>query len=150
MPDLQSHLDKAKANTEVYERLKDNGLSPDWQAVVLFYAAIHYVEAIAAISNIHNETHEKRELYIRNQLPLDFWTLYDMLRGESRKARYLSNAHRLGGNAWRSGAFTMDAEQVRKRLYEIALAGIRTYTHKQLPKAIPASPNEPSESPQQS
>lgn len=134
MPDYQAHLDKARANTQVYESLRESGLPVDWQVVVLFYAAVHYVEAMAAIDGIHNETHVERELYIRNNHPEDFWVLYDQLKQESLKARYLSNSKTLHGSAWRNGAFTLTPEAVKKRLFDTTLNAIRVYTERRMPK----------------
>jgi hypothetical protein len=132
VPDHRAHLEKAKANAALYLAMRNNGLPADWQAVILFYSAVHYAEALADLDGYHNETHGPRETYLRTHHPENFWVLYDHLRSESVKARYLTSTPQDAGVNWRKGAFTMTAEQIHLRLYLIALEGIRKYTEKKV------------------
>jgi hypothetical protein len=140
VPSYQDHLAQARANTALYEKLRDNGLTPEWQAVLLFYAAVHYVEALGDVDGHHSHNHAERESYIKANHPKEFWTLYDQLKQESLKARYLTNAPWLTGSAWRRGAFSLTAEKIEARLYRAALAGVRAYTEKKIPPSVSTTP----------
>lgn len=77
---------------------------PDWGAVILFYAALHTLEAAFAMDSIHNAGHSERERYIK-KTHATVWKHYHRLQNESAKARYLQN-----------GGFCLNSSAVRNEL----------------------------------
>ena len=47
-PDAVRHLDKARSNHALYEKLKSEATHLDWAVTVLFYTALHLVQAFFA------------------------------------------------------------------------------------------------------
>jgi len=61
-----------------------------WAVTVIFYAAVHYVEAYFDLRyNRHHNSHKRRQRSIRNNGQLRrIYNLYRSLEDESRNARY--------------------------------------------------------------
>lgn len=114
MPPHQAHLAKAKENAALYETLTT--LPADWQAVVLFYSAVHYVETLCdVLGHGHNTVHTERDSYVMNKHPA-LWPPYKRLKNESVKARYLTMSQAKGGNDWKKSCFSMTPQTVASEL----------------------------------
>lgn len=62
MPSKDQHVAKADGNATLALSLTlDNQSRIDWALVILFYAAMHYVEAYLAKSNVHLRSHTTRD-----------------------------------------------------------------------------------------
>lgn len=61
----------------------------DWSITILFYAALHYIDAFLAGKNLHPLNHENRDDEIeRNGSLTDLYRDYRRLKDLSRAARY--------------------------------------------------------------
>lgn len=90
MPEQRQHLLRAKQNEALAESLrKDNGCNIDWAIVMLFYSALHYVDAYLAGKQAHPVDHKHRDDEIeRNGAISDIFGDYRRLKDLSRAARY--------------------------------------------------------------
>ncbi|WP_373530367.1 hypothetical protein [Nostoc sp.] len=94
------YLEQAKSNEQAARSLEQT--YPDWAITICFYAALHWVEYYACITECNIELkypwpsrHNSRKDYVRdlaNQLGnRSLRNAYIELEGESRKARYLQD-----------------------------------------------------------
>ena len=91
MPSKDEHLEKAKRNETFAEFLATKTKYHDWAATVLYYAALHYVDAILAVSQVDPPDHEQRHALIRrNDTLRRIYAEYRMLETLSRNARYFA------------------------------------------------------------
>jgi hypothetical protein len=102
VPTRKQHIAAALRHLEAYRHLRHQ--FPDWASVALFYSALHVVEAAFEAEGRHNNTHQQRELYIKERHRA-LWQPYHRLQNESMKARYLQG-----------GAFSLGAEGVENEL----------------------------------
>jgi hypothetical protein len=62
------HLTRARQNYDTYQRLKTSGQALDWAVTILFYAALHLVQAYfveqAVTAFDAPQTHQERTLRI--------------------------------------------------------------------------------------
>lgn len=95
MPTLAVHRARAEANERIANRL-DPGLNPDldWRVTMLFYAAVHWVEAYLDTRSVHSRSHADR---VRALQALQFPLLlqYQALEDASRRARYDCSSYTL-------------------------------------------------------
>lgn len=87
MPTLQRHLAQAERN----ERLADAMASAterymEWEVTVLFYSALHYVDAFLATRGLHPKNHYDRKQLVANQTNVARY--YEILFKRSMNARY--------------------------------------------------------------
>ncbi len=87
MPNRQRHLTKAREN----ENLADTMASlpdrhTDWEVTMLFYSALHYVDAFLATRGVHPKTHRERINLLANTT--NFARDYRTLLRRSMNARY--------------------------------------------------------------
>jgi uncharacterized protein YigE (DUF2233 family) len=82
---------------------------------MLFYSALHVLEAAFASEGRHNPTHQVLELYVKERHSM-VWPAYHRLQSESMKARYLQG-----------GAFAMNAAAVHGDLYRKKWREVRRY-----------------------
>ena len=84
------HLEKARHNYKVYQELK-NGTHYDWQAIVLFYTAMHLVQAyfvqVASTGFDIPKEHDRRASLVHQKLP-PIGSDFEHLFKESMAARY--------------------------------------------------------------
>lgn len=88
MPSKDAHLKQACHNFSLFQSF-DKTQYPDWAATILFYTALHYVDAFLAIHDQNPGSHVMRDRYIRtvNQLrPL--YQSYCFMKNQSHNARY--------------------------------------------------------------
>ncbi|MCC7371114.1 MAG: hypothetical protein IT306_22050 [Chloroflexi bacterium] len=87
MPNRAEHLAKAQANEALSLSLQ-SGPALDWSVTILFYAALHLVEAVLA-PQAHSRTHIERDGRVR-QHPLlrPIYGQYRELKDASLLARY--------------------------------------------------------------
>lgn len=134
MPPLQAHLTRARENVALYVAQK-SVLPPHWQATILFYAAVHYVEAMCdALGDGGHVTHRERDDYIYNKHTLDLWRPYSRLKRESIKARYLTTSE----SNWQRGAFSLTVAQVEQQLHQRALQEVIAYVETVAPALKPS------------
>ena len=88
MPLQSEHITKAERNEKLAETLFRTSYI-EWAVTVLFYAAVHYVDAILAASGLHPDSHGQREDAINaNPTLMTVRPQYRILDTLSRNARY--------------------------------------------------------------
>lgn len=90
MPIRGEHEDKAQENEELANNLEsDTNYSDinDWIVTILFYTAVHFVEAELADINIHSNDHQDRRENIGRHLS-SLYSDYKTLKQRSENARY--------------------------------------------------------------
>lgn len=86
-PTSAQHLAWAKQNEKVFNSIRAKW--PDWAATLLFYVAVHEVQAlILDMTGERPETHTDRNLLIRRRWRRSVWEPYEHLMQLSRDARY--------------------------------------------------------------
>ena len=91
MPSRDEHLEKAQGNeTFAASITHDTQTRIDWTLIVLFYAAVHYVEAyFAATLGIHAKSHITRDSYVAKDSNLKkIFSSYQHLKYFGYNARY--------------------------------------------------------------
>jgi hypothetical protein len=86
------HIQEAKENHERYLRFVEDDRDIDWAIVVLFYSALHLVQAHAErharrLNEQIPYTHPERDGYVARQLS-EIQEDYDLLQSASKDARY--------------------------------------------------------------
>ena len=92
MPDRTEHLSKYRHNKEflkcpVFEETK----YLDWAVVVVFYSALHLIEAFFAGNGLHFQKHKERAQWVSSDSRLkntDIPKYYHFLYNQSIRARY--------------------------------------------------------------
>ena len=87
MPDSAAHLEKAAANERFLTRVVEDRLSAEWAVTVLFYQAVHLVEAWFGARGVHHRSHVRRNQAVAKDLP-EIVASYRKLHDLSRAARY--------------------------------------------------------------
>ena len=90
MPSTQSHLDQARRNVEFLSTI-DRTRFPDWAIVVLFYVALHYIDAALAsqMPPVHPDRHQSRDNAVASSTQLlSIYDEYRKLKTDSFNARY--------------------------------------------------------------
>ncbi len=90
LADIEGHIQKAKHNSEFLEKFySDKTQFPDWAVIVMFYEALHYVDAyLSTKGHIRIDDHRQRNELVDKHLK-DIAAIYiDLFYKESRKARY--------------------------------------------------------------
>ena len=87
MPELQRHLPQAEKN----ERLANAMVSlseryTEWEVTILFYSALHYVDAFLATRGLHPKDHRERQDLVADLT--DLARYYEILFKRSMNARY--------------------------------------------------------------
>jgi hypothetical protein len=90
MPTQPEHLYKAKNNKLCADKMsRDNPTSVGWVLTVLFYSALHYVEAYNAKFNTHFSQHaDRNEDMGKNPVLKPIFSNYQELSTYSWNARY--------------------------------------------------------------
>lgn len=89
MPGKVKHLNQYERNKALSNSVPlTNDENRDWRITLMFYAAIHLLEA--SYSNLkHNKTHSDRKDFLKVTNPYNsILTDYESLEALSRKARY--------------------------------------------------------------
>ena|SRR5437899_7371400 len=93
-PQALLHLAQARQNHDLYQQLKREGKHLDWAVTVLFYTALHLIQAylveLAATGFDIPKDHEDRDRYVRRKLTPIF-SDYSLLQTRSNWARYQPN-----------------------------------------------------------
>jgi uncharacterized protein (UPF0332 family) len=90
LPLKPDHISKAEHNEKLAETIGKTAYL-DWAVTIIFYAALHYVDAILAASVVHPETHSERNDAIgTNATLMKIRPEYRTLETLSRNARYRS------------------------------------------------------------
>jgi len=91
LPSRDEHVQKAKGNETFAASIRpENQTSIDWTLVVLFYAAVHYVEAyLAKHLAMHVRSHTTRDRYVGRESNLKkVFSAYGHLKFYGYNARY--------------------------------------------------------------
>ena len=91
MPTKDEHVAKAKGNETFADSIEPtNQTRIDWKLVVLFYSAVHYVEAYLANSmGMHLRSHTTRDSYVSKESNLKkIRVSYGHLKYYGYNARY--------------------------------------------------------------
>lgn len=89
MPETRKHIDQAQRNEEATRFLVSKSTYPDWGAVTLFYAALHWVDAYLATMSVDPPSHTVREGAITRLRQLDpIYKHYSLLQDRSEDVRY--------------------------------------------------------------
>jgi hypothetical protein len=91
LPSRDEHVQKAEGNESFASSIpQDNQSRIDWTLVVLFYAAVHYVEAYLAKSlGMHLRSHNTRDQYVGRESNLKkIFKSYAHLKFYGYNARY--------------------------------------------------------------
>jgi hypothetical protein len=90
VPSKDEHVKKAKGNEAFADSIAPTSqASIDWKLVVLFYVAVHYVEAYLAKTGIHLRSHTTRDGYVTKERNLKkIRILYGHLKYYGYNARY--------------------------------------------------------------
>ncbi len=89
VPSRNEHITRADQN-EQFARSLDltDGFKVDWAITLLFYSALHYVEAYLSIKG-HSRDHATRDTEIQTNGSLqEIWPDYRRLKDTSEEARY--------------------------------------------------------------
>jgi hypothetical protein len=90
VPNLNDHIERAEAN-ESFARSLDQSqpFYVDWAITILFYAALHYIDAYLAVKSFHPANHPVRDNAIDNNGSLKpIFNDYRRLKDVSEAARY--------------------------------------------------------------
>jgi hypothetical protein len=90
VPSRADHIARAEEN-EAFAKSLDQAkpLYVDWGITVLFYSALHYVDAYLAIKPLHPPNLDARDTAIQNNGSLSpIYKDYRRLKDQSRAARY--------------------------------------------------------------
>lgn len=90
MPTRDEHVSQARHNARFYATI-DQGQFKDWAVTVLFYVALHYVDALLAqIANIHPPIHGVRDNWMSKVAELKpIYSHYRALKTASHNSRYI-------------------------------------------------------------
>ncbi|MEO8370661.1 MAG: hypothetical protein ABI806_15870 [Candidatus Solibacter sp.] len=90
MPAQQDHIHKADRNSGLAISMTlDSPAKIDWALVILFYSAMHYVEAYLAGLGQHLRSHTTRDAYIGREAQLrTIYVEYSDLKYYAYNARY--------------------------------------------------------------
>lgn len=87
MPEFQRHLSKAQENENLADTMATLPNRPtDWEVTMLFYSALHYVDAFLATRDLHPENHRERSNLLAEST--NFARAYRTLFRRSMNARY--------------------------------------------------------------
>ena len=94
------HLEKARQNETFFESvfgpsLQNNSGALDWATTVIFYTALHYVDALAVCLGRQFHNHEERRKFVDEPPLKPVAKQYKWLFDRSRDARYsfLDSSH---------------------------------------------------------
>jgi hypothetical protein len=91
LPTKEEHIQKAEGNEAFAISIEqDNQTRIDWTLVILFYAAVHYVEAyLAKHLGMHLRSHTTRDTYVGRESNLKkIFSPYQHLKFYGYNARY--------------------------------------------------------------
>lgn len=90
MPQFHEHIVRAEENEKLALSLdRHYGFCIDWAITMLFYAALHRIDAYLAGKNMHPLGHEQRDQEVeKNGSLAGIFTDYRRLKDLSRAARY--------------------------------------------------------------
>lgn len=87
MPALHRHLPQAERNESAADAIASlPDRHPDWEVTMLFYSALHYVDAFLATRGLHPRNHCERHDLLSNLT--DISEYYQILFKRSMNARY--------------------------------------------------------------
>jgi hypothetical protein len=96
VPQAHEHLTRAEENEDLAARLsRKYGFCVDWSITMIFYAALHRIDAYLAGKNVHPLNHEFRDEEVENNGSLaNIFKDYRRLKDLSTAARYeIANFH---------------------------------------------------------
>lgn len=107
MPSLVEHIEKSRHNEDLAYLLSSKTAYFDWAVTILFYAAVHYVDAVLSVSRVDPLSHEQRHTAMRvNGTLRHVFKQYRTLETLSRNARYF--ALPMGREDWNKSKASFD------------------------------------------
>jgi hypothetical protein len=98
VPERSKHRERAVKNENLARSVLDldDEFQVDWFVTMLFYSAVHYVDAFLAGKNVHPPDHGSRDSAIENNASISaIYNDYRRLKDRSTKARYeIANFHK--------------------------------------------------------
>lgn len=99
MASFEDHIDQTSRNLKFFQEINTKSDFFDWQVTVLYYSAIHLMNAhIAKVGNLHYQSHSELKKALNphyslsiGKIPEQIFDDYISLEKLSRRARYLSN-----------------------------------------------------------
>lgn len=117
MPVKEQHLLKAERNATFAQFLAEKTKYIDWAVTMLFYSALHYFDAVLAVSGEHPKNHQERH---------DAIDVNDTLKQVYREYRVLETA------SWNSRYFTMPIEAADWQAVKPKFDTLRSHVRKHL------------------
>ena len=117
MPTKDEHLSKAARNEKFAEYLAEKTEYIDWGVTILFYAALHYMDAVLSVSAIDPRDHKARHTAIGvNDTLRRVYREYRLLETQSWNSRY--STIKIGPDQWHkcTQAFSILRAHIRSRL----------------------------------
>ncbi len=113
MPNLADHILQARHNEEFYQVTDKNAFS-DWAMTAIFYAALHYIDALlASLGTVDPGSHSVRDDQVHKRAELrPIANSYFRLKNRSRNARYCCMSFR---------------PEELQRCFDVELASIRRH-----------------------
>lgn len=98
MPTLTQHREQATRNGEFWMGMDIQTTAyREWAVTVMFYEAVHWIEAYLATQSCHSSSHHNRSSniarYPKLRADATLAADYDTLRVESENARYWCHQH---------------------------------------------------------
>jgi bisphosphoglycerate-independent phosphoglycerate mutase (AlkP superfamily) len=91
LPSKDAHIKKAERNEKFAEFLASKTHYLDWAITVLFYAALHYVDAVLAVSLADPEDHKERKAQMAvNETLKRVYREYRIVETASWNSRYFT------------------------------------------------------------
>jgi uncharacterized protein (UPF0332 family) len=88
VPTKDAHLKQVAHNLTFFQSF-DKNTFPDWAVTILFYSALHYVDAFLATHEIDPGSHVERDKMLRTVSQLrPLYNDYCFLKNQSHNARY--------------------------------------------------------------
>ena len=90
MPQRHQHLSRAEQTEQLALALdRDRPVCVDWAVTMLFYSALHYIDAFLTGKNMHPMNHRVRDEEVERNGTLSYiYGAYRRLKDLSRAARY--------------------------------------------------------------
>jgi hypothetical protein len=88
VPTRDEHINRAEENEQMAKAMDlSKGVNVGWAITIIYYSALHYVDAYLEVQSIRPPNHEERDARVNSKLK-DIYNEYRYLKHKSREARY--------------------------------------------------------------